>query len=118
MKRPSNLEHATLTDWAAWYDQCGKPYVKPSQQLDIDGLPLEKDINNDDNNDDDNEEQQNQRYQQKNKKRSKTRIIRSVCLNKEVDSEKHYCELIMLFTSWRNDVTDLSGHHIRNITCR
>ena len=44
------------------------------------------------------------------KKRSKARIIRSVCFNKEVDSEKHYRELIMLFTSWRNETTDLFGN--------
>jgi DNA replication protein DnaC len=109
-KRPSSLEHVTLADWAAWYDQCGKPYVKQSQQLDIDDLPLETEFNNDNNNDDENEEEQNEKYGHKNKKRSKARIIRSVCFNKEVDSEKHYRELIMLFTSWRNEVTDLLGN--------
>ena len=31
-KRPSSLEHVSLADWAAWYDQCGKPYVKPNRQ--------------------------------------------------------------------------------------
>ena len=46
----------------------------------------------------------------KNKKRSKTRIIRSVCFDKEVDPEKHYRELVMLFTSWRNEKTDLIGN--------
>ena len=45
--------------------------------------------------------------EQKDKKRTKARIIRSVCFNKEVDSEKHYRELIMLFTSWRKETTDL-----------
>ena len=43
----------------------------------------------------------------KNKKRSKARIIRSICYNEEVDSEKHYRELEMLLTSWRNETTDL-----------
>ena len=56
------------------------------------------DINNDDNQEDE--------IEQKNKRRSKARIIRGVCFNKEVDSEKH-CELITLFTSWRNETTDL-----------
>ena len=27
-RRPANLEHLTLADWAAWYDSCGKPYEK------------------------------------------------------------------------------------------
>ena len=58
-------------------------------------------------NDDNNEEEESE---QRNKKRSKARIIRSVCFNKEVDSEKHYRELIMLFTSWRDEITDLLGN--------
>ena len=110
-KRPSSLEHVSLADWAAWYDQCGKPYVKPNRQVDIDDLPLETDFNddnNDDDDDDDGEEKQKEKHVQ-NKKRSKARIIRSVCFNKEVDSEKHYRELVMLFTSWRNEITDLLG---------
>ena len=27
-KRPQKLENLTLADWAAWYDYCGKPYIK------------------------------------------------------------------------------------------
>ena len=29
--------------------------------------------------------------------------------NEETDPEKHYCELIMFFTPWRNEETDLIG---------
>ena len=100
-KRPAKLENLSLADWAAWYDNT-TPYVKPSHKLDIDNYPLETnlcDVNDDDNQEDETE--------QKNKRRSKARIIRTVCFNKEVDSEKHYRELIMLFTSWRNEATDL-----------
>ena len=43
------------------------------------------------------------------KKRSKAKIIRIVWFNKQTEPEKHYCELIMLFTSWRNEETDLIG---------
>lgn len=43
----------------------------------------------------------------KTKKRTTARIIRSVWFNKETEPEKHYRELIMLFTSWRNEETDL-----------
>ena len=46
----------------------------------------------------------------KNKKRLRARVIRSVCFNKQVDPEKHYRELIMLFTVWRNEKTDLIGN--------
>ena len=41
------------------------------------------------------------------RKRTRAKIIRSVWFNKEKDPEKHYHELIMLFTSWRNEETDL-----------
>ena len=41
------------------------------------------------------------------KKISKSRIIRCIWFNKEKDPEKHYRELIMLFTPWRNEETDL-----------
>ena len=95
----------SLADWAAWYDSTGKPYIKPSCELDIDNYPLETNLSD---NDDNNEEEESK--QKKNKKRSKARIIRSVCFNKEVDSEKHYRELIMLFTSWRDEITDLLGN--------
>ena len=29
--------------------------------------------------------------------------------NKDAEPEKHYCELIMLFTPWQNEQTDLTG---------
>lgn len=43
-------------------------------------------------------------------KEETARIIRSVWFNKETEPEKHYRELIMLFTSWRNEDTDLLGN--------
>ena len=46
------LEDLTLADWAAWYDFSGKPYVKPSYDLDIDGLPLENCIEHHEDDDD------------------------------------------------------------------
>ena len=104
-KRPRSLEHVSLADWVAWYDLHSKPYTKKSDELDLDNLPLETNI--DDNNDDDEEDVCEK---QKIKKRSKARIIRSVCFNKEVDPEKHYRELIMLFTAWRNEKIDLIGN--------
>ena len=104
-KRPLSLEHVTLADWAAWYDSSGKPYVKKSYQVDIDNLPVETAIGEE--NHDDYDERSCE--PQKNKKRSKARIIRSVCFNKQVDPERHYRELIMLFTPWKNEETDLIG---------
>ena len=40
-------------------------------------------------------------------KRTPARIIRSVWFNREAQPEKHYRELLMLFTSWQNEETDL-----------
>ena len=76
-KRPAKLENLSLADWAAWYDSCGKPYVKPSREKDIDNYPLETSLDNND--DDDTEVKESE---QKDKKRTKARIIRSVCFNK------------------------------------
>lgn len=116
-KRPAKLGHLTLADWAAWYDLPGKPYDKKSFETDIDDLLLETSIDEQQNDDDDengdddhNATCQNKFKCQKNKKRSKARIIRSVGFNKIADPEKHYRELIMLFTSWRNENTDLIGN--------
>ena len=71
---------------------------------DSDNLPLE--TANDDENDDELCDEKSI-IDKKNKKRSKSRIIRSVWFNKEKEPEKHYRELIMLFTPWRNEVMDL-----------
>ena len=112
-KRPVSLEHLTLADWAAWYDTDTKPYNKQSKELDTDSLLLEtatNELNDDDYNDDDDDAHSKQKNFKEKKRRKKARIIRSVWFNKETEPEKHYCELIMLFTSWRNEDTDLLGN--------
>ena len=84
--------------------------MKKSKSTDVDNLPLET-LDDDENNDDElfdcakNNTQVGKRG--KPKQRLKPRIIRSVWFNVKSQPEKHYCELIMLFTSWRNEETDL-----------
>ena len=112
MTRPSNLENVTLADWAALYDRPQKPFLKKSKDIDTDNLPLE--TGDDEENDDElpkcaYEAMQNTK-QLKQKQRLKPRIIRSVWFNVKSQPEKHYRELIMLFTSWRNEDTDLIGN--------
>ena len=114
IKRPSSLENVnnTLADWAALYDSRQKPFVKKSEDIDTDNLPLE--TADDEENDDElpdcaNEAMQNIK-QSKPKQRIRPRIIRSVWFNVRSHPEKHYRELIMLFTSWRNEETDLIGN--------
>ena len=106
-KRPTELENLTLADWAAWYDSSGKPYIKKSNRLDTDNLLLETCIDDDHNKDD--AKLCMTETCSKTKKRAKARIIRSVWFNREAEPEKHYRELIMLFTPWRNEETDLIG---------
>jgi hypothetical protein len=111
VERPNILQHITLADWAAWYDTCGKTnYKRTNKKVDIDNLPVEtQNENNDDELLDD--ENSSTSVSPKNliKKRSQARIIRSVWYNKDAQPEKHYRELIMLFTPWRNEQTDLMG---------
>ena len=103
----------TLADWAAWYDSSVSSgltkYKKSVKKSDIDNLPLEDE---DENNDDDLGVQNTESCvssKKSIKKRSHARIIRSVWFNKESQPEKHYRELIMLFTPWRNEQVDLMG---------
>lgn len=108
-KRPARFEHLTLADWAAWYDSCAKLYLKQSIELDTDNLPVETSINNDDDHYDDDMSDFSNKVTPKTKKRTKARIIRSFWFNQEADLEKHYHELIMLFTPRRNKKSDLIG---------
>ena len=106
-ERPECMQNITLADWAAWYDSCGKKgYRKTSKKCDVDNLLLE---NEEEENDDEllNDNPGVSTGSKELKKRTQARIIRSVWFNKEAQPEKHYRELIMLFTSWRNEETDL-----------
>ena len=97
-KRPAKLENLTLADWAARYDRTEKPFVKQTNEIDVDGLPSETFI--DDNKIEDNNVECTKNTCSKTKKRTKARIIRSVWYNKEAEPEKHYWELMMLFTPY------------------
>ena len=110
------MDNVTLADWAAWYDSNRRPNGQHAQKcntVDADGLPLE--ICDEDNTEDDeiNPNGSPSSSETPNKKqkcierRSKARIIRSVWFCKESDPEKHYRELLMLFSAWRNESTDL-----------
>ncbi|CAB4033060.1 ATP-dependent DNA helicase PIF1 [Paramuricea clavata] len=56
IKRPASLENVSLANWAAWYNSIDKPYIKQSDELDIDNYLLETNLMDD--NDDDNEEKE------------------------------------------------------------
>jgi hypothetical protein len=112
VERPDSLKNITLADWAAWYDSSRlNNYKKSVKKSDIYNLPLEDE---DENNDDDLGVQNTESCvssKKSIKKRSQARIIRSVWFNKKSQPEKHYRELIMLFTPWRNEQADLIGNY-------
>jgi len=93
VERPAIAERISLAEWAAFYD---KSYVrnmsKISRKHDSDGLLLET---VDEDNDEDDIEGSSESSKVNNcsktlRKRSKSRIIRSVWFNKDVDGERHY----------------------------
>ena len=102
IQRPTSLENISLPDWAALYDSCRKPFTKKSKSTDIDNLPLET-LDDDENNDDELFDCTKNTSQVgkpgKPKQRLKSRIIRSVWFNVKSHPEKHYHDLVMLFTS-------------------
>ena len=114
-ERPALLQNVTLAGWAAWYDSSSKHYQKKSNasQIDLDNLPTESLID-DETNDDyfcDNNTTDKLKTKSGIKKRTNSRILRSVWFNREAQPEKHYRELLMLFTPWRNEETDLISHY-------
>ena len=102
VERPKCMQNVTLADRAAWYDGCGqKSYRKTNEKTDFDDLPIE---NEDELNDDEISSVAPDVMPTISKsieKRSQARIIRSVWFNKEAQPEKHFRELLMLFTQWR-----------------
>ena len=77
--------------------------------MDLDNLLTESLINEETNDDDVCDDNMTDKSPVKGgiKKRTNSRVIRSVWFNREAQPEKHYRELLMLFTPWRNEETDL-----------
>ena len=114
IQRPTTLQNVSISaDWAALFDSHQKPLKKKSKNIDRDNLPLET-LDDDENNDDEiitntKETTPNENHE-KPKQCSKPRIIRSVWFNVKSQPEEHFRELIMLFTPWRNEETDLMAN--------
>ena len=115
-RRPKKLENVCLADFVAWYnckiESNEQRHLKASSSSADDCLP-ENAI--DDNLDDDVSHLQQtcekDEYEMNGGitlvKRQKPRIIRSVRFNKNKDPENYCREQIMLYTTWRNETTDL-----------
>ena len=72
---------------------------KKSLNIDVDGLPFDTY--------DDEGQHTNQLPKCKKRVKAGSLEVFSSTINKETDPEKHYRELVMLFTPWRNEETDL-----------
>ena len=109
IERPTSMENVTLADWAALYDSPKNSFKKNCKSFDSDNLLLEtgKDDDNDDEFTDFVDKAKHNAKNAKPKQRLKPRIIRSVWFNVKSHPEKHFRELIMLFTCWRNEQADL-----------
>ena len=122
-ERPESLENTCLADFACWYtankavsfqsrkatNTSGDGYLKENSPS------VTSESQNDDNDEaeegehiDRGEEKQidmNQEY----RKRAVPRILRTCRFNKEKEEEKHYRELLMLYSAWRQEEVDLIG---------
>ena len=120
-ERPDSLENICLADFACWYSEnktvssfrsrketrsSGDGYLQEnSPSVASEG---QKHGDDDDEVGDSVDEKQtcvNEEY----RKRSVPRILRTCRFNKEKEEEKHYRELLMLYTSWRDERIDLIG---------
>ena len=122
-ERPESLENTCLADFACWYtankavsfqsrkatNASGDGYLKENSPS------VTSESQNNDDADDEEEEHIDRREEkqidlnQEYRKRSVPRILRTCRFNKEKDEEKHYRELVMLYTAWRQEEVDLIG---------
>ena len=118
-ERPESLENVCLADFACWYTEnkagsslqsrkatmvSGDGYLKENSP----SVASESQNNDDDAHCDTVEDKQGDLHQEY-RKRSVPRILRTCRFNKEKEEEKHYRELLVLYTAWRQEKVDLIG---------
>ena len=124
-ERPQDLENVSLADFACWYTENKSPLsqkLRKSVRRSEDGCLPETGSSDQMNEDDDNECQRNESLssnesqeihqngsKQQYTKRQVPKILRTCRFNKEKETEKHYREILMLYTNWRDETTDLLG---------
>lgn len=111
--RPFALNNLTLASWAAWYDKAkyNKHVGRPGKQT-IEGQDYLDEVETEDYYDDValQEDLVETGISNVPVRRKHARIIRPVWFNKQKEPEKYFRELIMLFTPWRSENTDLIGN--------
>lgn len=117
-RRPLKLENCTYADFVSWYDRLygsRKGHAQGCIQSCDSELPEENDnFDNDDTLHENNEENKNETNSiiefvdgTLMKRRNKQKVLRYQMVSENENKEKHYRQLLMLFTSWRNEEVDL-----------
>ena len=110
-RRTKNLSDVSLAGYFAFYNNCKINQSRKSRnKVSVDGYPNE--ILNDENAVNDDEDPQSTDLDVfVEKRRNRARILRCVRYNVDINSEDYFREKIMLYTSWRNEETDLLMGH-------
>ena len=121
-ERPDSLKNICLADFACWYSESKTVSSVRSRkgigssadgylQENSPSVASEGQYDDDDDDDEvgDSEKEKQTDMNEEYRKRSVPRILRTCRFNKEKEEEKHYRELLMLYTSWRDETVDLIG---------
>ena len=121
-ERPDSLENICLADFACCYSESktvSSFRSRKGTQSSRDGYLQENspsvaseghgDGDDDDDRVGDSEKEKQTDMNEEYRKRAVPRILRTCRFNKEKEEEKHYRELLMLYTSWRDETVDLIG---------
>ena len=119
-ERPHSLQNICLADFACWYSEnkavsSFRSHMRSGSSADgylQENNPTVASEGQGDGDDDeigDSAEEKPMDMDEEYRKRSVPRILRTCRFNKEKEEEKHYRELIMLYTSWRDERIDLIG---------
>ena len=117
-ERPDSLENISLADFACWYSESktGSTFRSRNRtRSSADGYLQENNPSvtsegqYDDDEVGDSEKEKQTDVNEEYRKRSVPRILRTCRFNKEKEEEKHYRELLMLYTPWRDERVDLIG---------
>ena len=123
-ERPDSLENICLADFSCWYSESkmvsssrsrkgtqssGDGYLQENSPSVASEGQYDGDDDDDDDGGGDSEKEKQTDMNDGYRKRSVPRILRTCRFNKEKEEEKHYRELLMLYTSWRDETVDLIG---------
>lgn len=111
-RRPKKLNYCIYADFVSWYDTVYSARPKKCVSMESE-LPEDDEENNDDTmSESENENENNSdiiefRDGTLLRKRKRQKVLRYNKVSENENKEEHYRQLLMLFTSWRNEEYDL-----------